>query len=107
MIVGFFFHKAGYFLILFEVFFAFLIFKLFSRKSAGPVLQWFSFTFHFLCVLVFTYNRSPIGLTPLLGLMISFVKIHMVACNYKDAYVLIKNPDYKKRDDKEPADKDL
>ena len=31
----------------------------------------------------------------------------MVACNYKDAYVLIKNPDYKKRDDKEPADKDL
>lgn len=29
--------------------------------------------------------------------MISFVKIHMVACNYKDSTVLVNNPDYKKR----------
>ena len=87
LICGFYVHRASYLVAIFQVYSSWILLKILPRHKASTLVQIWAFLFHIIVSLYLLSIRS-FGMCIRMQVMINFVKIHMTACNIKDAIQL-------------------
>ena len=83
LFVGFYIYGVGFLLIIFQFLIVFPILKYFPRRVASRFSTIVAATI-LICVAIYNMNHDLLGHTCHIGLMINFIKIHMVACSHGD-----------------------